>query len=108
VRLWYITSQSDSMCVMPSSQSLSLAVWSTDEGERREEGAREARGGRELRILSVCKVVLALTSKSVEICLSMAGAKQYRDTGFILVPVVGRTFSRGVLVALDCNAPWCS
>jgi hypothetical protein len=96
------------MCVMPSPRSLCLAVWSAHEGERREEGAREAGGGRELRILSVCKVVLTLTSKSVEIGLSMAGAKQYHDTGFILVPVVGRTSSRGVLVALDGNAPWCS
>jgi hypothetical protein len=48
VRLWYITSQSDSMCVMPSPRSLCLAVWSAHEGERREESAREAGGGREL------------------------------------------------------------
>jgi hypothetical protein len=37
--------------------------------------------------LSVRKVVLALTSKSAEIYLSMAGAKQLGDTRFILVPV---------------------
>jgi hypothetical protein len=35
----------------------------------------------------VQKVVPTLTSKSVEIYLSMAGAKQLGDTGFILVPV---------------------
>jgi hypothetical protein len=34
----------------------------------------------------VRKVVLALTSESAEIYLSMAGAKQLSDTGFILVP----------------------
>jgi hypothetical protein len=33
------------------------------------------------RQLSVQKVVPALTSKSVEIYLSMAGAKQHNDTG---------------------------
>jgi hypothetical protein len=33
----------------------------------------------------VRKVVPTLTSKSAEIYLSMAGAKQLRDTGFILV-----------------------
>jgi hypothetical protein len=60
------------------------------------------------RQLSVRKVVPTLTSKSTEIGLSMAGAKQYRDTGFILVPAVGRTSSRGALMALDCNASWCS
>jgi hypothetical protein len=37
-------------------------------------------------VLSVRKVVLTLTSKSVEIYLLMAGAKQLGDTGFILVP----------------------
>jgi hypothetical protein len=37
----------------------------------------------------------------------MAGAKQHDDTDFILVPVVGRTSSRGVLEALYCVAPWC-
>jgi hypothetical protein len=58
--------------------------------------------------LSVRKVVPTLTSKSADIYLSMAGAKQHNDTGFILVPVVGRTSSRGALVALYCGAPWCS
>jgi hypothetical protein len=38
------------------------------------------------RQLSVRKVVPTLTSKSAEIYLSMAGAKQLGDTGFILVP----------------------
>jgi hypothetical protein len=37
----------------------------------------------------VQKVVPALTSKSAEIGLSMDGAKQHYDTGFILVLVVG-------------------
>jgi hypothetical protein len=36
----------------------------------------------------------------VEIYLSMAGAEQHDDTGFILVPVVGRTSSRCALKAL--------
>jgi hypothetical protein len=36
--------------------------------------------------VSVRKVVPTLTSKSAEIYLSMAGAKQLSDTGFILVP----------------------
>jgi hypothetical protein len=36
--------------------------------------------------MSVRKVVPTLTSKSAEIYLSMAGAKQLSDTGFILVP----------------------
>jgi hypothetical protein len=47
------------------------------------------------RQLSVRKVVLTLTSTSVEIYLSMAGARQHVDTSFILVPTVGRTSSRG-------------
>jgi hypothetical protein len=38
------------------------------------------------RQLSVRKVVPTLTSTSAEIYLSMAGAKQLGDTGFILVP----------------------
>jgi hypothetical protein len=60
------------------------------------------------RQLSVRKVVPTLTSKSTEIGLSMAGAKQYYDTGFILVSAVGCTSSRGALVALSCSALWCS
>jgi hypothetical protein len=36
--------------------------------------------------VSVRKVVPTLTSKSAEIYLSMAGAKQLGDTRFILVP----------------------
>jgi hypothetical protein len=36
--------------------------------------------------LSVRKVVATLTSMSAEIYLSMVGAKQLGDTGFILVP----------------------
>jgi hypothetical protein len=36
--------------------------------------------------MSVRKVVPTLTSKSAEIYLSMAGAKQLDDTSFILVP----------------------
>jgi hypothetical protein len=59
------------------------------------------------RQLSVRKVVLTLTSASDEIYLSMAGAKQHDDTGFILVPAVGRTSSRGTLKALYCVAPRC-
>jgi hypothetical protein len=54
------------------------------------------------------KVVPTLIIKSVEIGLLMAAAKQCCDTGFILVPAVGRTSSRGALVALYCNSPWCS
>jgi hypothetical protein len=54
--------------------------------------------------LSVRKVVSTLTSKSAEIYLSMAGAKQHKDTGFILVPAVGHTSSRGALGALYCVA----
>jgi hypothetical protein len=38
----------------------------------------------------------------------MADAKQHYDTGFILVPAVGRTSSRGALGALYRSAPWCS
>jgi hypothetical protein len=45
--------------------------------------------------LSVRKVVPTLTSTSTEIYLSMACAKQHDDTGFILVPTVGRISSRG-------------
>jgi hypothetical protein len=56
----------------------------------------------------VRKVVPTLTSKSAEIGLSMAGAKQHNDTGFILVLVVGRTSSMGALMVLYCVAPWCS
>jgi hypothetical protein len=58
--------------------------------------------------LSLRKVVPTLTSTSVEIGLSLAGAKQHNDTGFILVSAVGRTSSRGAVVALYCGAPWCS
>jgi hypothetical protein len=43
----------------------------------------------------VQKVVSTLTSTSAEIYLLMAGAKQHTDTGFILVPVVGRMSSSG-------------
>jgi hypothetical protein len=57
--------------------------------------------------LSVRKVVPTLTITSAEIYLLMAGAKQHNDTGFILVPVVGRTSSRVALEALYCVAPWC-
>jgi hypothetical protein len=39
-----------------------------------------------MHLLSVRKVVPTLTGKSAEIYLSMAGAKQLDDTGFILVP----------------------
>jgi hypothetical protein len=56
-------------------------------------------------LLSVWNVVPTVTSKSVKIYLSMAGAKQHNDTEFILVPVVGRTSSRGALGALYCVAP---
>jgi hypothetical protein len=59
------------------------------------------------RQLSVRKVVPTLTSKSAEIYLPMAGARQHNDTGFILVPAAGRTSSSGALVALYCVAPWC-
>jgi hypothetical protein len=56
--------------------------------------------------VSVRKVVPTLTSKSVEICLSMAGAKQLVTLGY---PGSGRgcTSSSGVLEALYCVAPWC-
>jgi hypothetical protein len=60
------------------------------------------------RQLSVWKVVLTLTSRCVEIGLSMAGAKQQWDMRFILVPTVGRTSSMCALVVLYCKAPWCS
>jgi hypothetical protein len=53
----------------------------------------------------VRKVVPTLTSMSIEIYLSMAGAKQHNDTGFILVPAVGRMSSRGALEVLYCVAP---
>jgi hypothetical protein len=92
----------DAVAAEPLSSGLERARGRAAGGER-ERGRRRTRAK-----LSVRKVVLTLTSKSVEIGLSMAGAKQYHDTGFILVPVVGRTSSRGVLVALDGNAPWCS
>jgi hypothetical protein len=59
------------------------------------------------RQLSVRKVVPTLTSTSIEIYLLMAGAKQHNDTGFILVPAVGRTSSKVALEALYCVAPWC-
>jgi hypothetical protein len=56
-------------------------------------------------MLSVRKVVPTLTSTSVEIYLSMDGAKQHVDASFILVPAVGRTSnSRGALgVVLHCT-----
>jgi hypothetical protein len=57
------------------------------------------------KVLSVRKVVPTLTSTSAEIYLSMAGAKQHNDMGFILVPAVGRTSSRGALEAMYCVAP---
>jgi hypothetical protein len=44
---------------------------------------------------------------SIEIYLSMAGAKQHNDTSFILVLAVGRTSSRGALKALYCVASLC-
>jgi hypothetical protein len=47
-----------------------------------------------------------ITSMSVVIYLSMAGAKRHNDTSFILVPTVGRTFSRVALEVLYCAAPW--
>jgi hypothetical protein len=55
----------------------------------------------------VGEVVLTLTSKSAEIYLSIAGARQHKDTGFIPVPAVGRTSSRGALGALCCVALLC-
>jgi hypothetical protein len=69
------------------------------------ESRRELKEGRGV---SVRKIVPTLTSRSAQIGLSMAGAKQHWDTRFILVPAVGRTSSRGALVALYCKAPWCS
>jgi hypothetical protein len=62
---------------------------------------------RRSRYLSVRKVVPTLTSTSTEIYLSMAGAKQHNDTGFILVPAVSRTSSRvrsRRCIALHCGA----
>jgi hypothetical protein len=55
--------------------------------------------------LSVRKVVPTLTSTSIEIYLSMAGAEQHNDTGFILVPAMGRTYSSAALEVLYCVAP---
>jgi hypothetical protein len=55
--------------------------------------------------VSVRKVVPTVTSMSAEIYLSMVGAKQHNDVGFILVPVVGRTSSMGALGVLYCVAP---
>jgi hypothetical protein len=49
------------------------------------------------RQLLVRKVVPTLTSKSAEIYLSMAGAKQHNDMRFILILTAGRTSSRGAL-----------
>jgi hypothetical protein len=49
--------------------------------------------------------VSTLTSKSAEIYLSMAGAKQHKWQGFILVPPVGRMSSKGALRVLYCVAP---
>jgi hypothetical protein len=57
------------------------------------------------RQLSMRKVVSTLTSKSAEIYLSMAGAKQHNDMSFIMVWAVGRTSSRGALGVLYCVAP---
>jgi hypothetical protein len=57
--------------------------------------------------VSVQEVVPKLTSESAEIYLSMAGAKQHKDTGFILAPVVGRTSSKGALGALYSVVPLC-
>jgi hypothetical protein len=56
-----------------------------------------SRRARLRQYLSVRKVIPTLTSTSAEIYLSMAGAKQHNDTSFILVPVVGRTSSKGAL-----------
>jgi hypothetical protein len=50
-------------------------------------------------LLSVQKVVPTLTSMSAEIYLSMAGAKQLGDTGFILV------LTRAVRLAVTCSRP---
>jgi hypothetical protein len=62
---------------------------------------------RQLHFVPVRKVGPTLISTSAKIYLSMAGAKQHNDTGFILVPAVGRTSSRGALEALYCVAPLC-
>jgi hypothetical protein len=56
----------------------------------------------------VRKVIPTLTSTSAEIYLSMDGAKQHNDTGFIMVPAVDRMSSRDALKALYCVAPLCS
>jgi hypothetical protein len=55
-------------------------------------------------LLLVLNVVPTLTSTSIEIYLSMAGAEQHNDMGFILVLAVGRTSSRVALEALYCVA----
>jgi hypothetical protein len=58
-------------------------------------------------LVSVRKVVLTLTSKSVEIYLSMAGAKKLGDTGFILVParaVRPAVVCSGHCIVLHCGA----
>jgi hypothetical protein len=57
--------------------------------------------------LSVQKVVPTLTSKSAEIYLSMAGANQLSDTGFILVlagDVRPAVVCSGHYIALHCSA----
>jgi hypothetical protein len=59
------------------------------------------------RQLSVRKVVPTLTSRCVEIYLSMAGAKQLVTRYFYPGSGRGRTSSRGVLGALYCVALWC-
>jgi hypothetical protein len=56
------------------------------------------------RQLSVRNVVPPITNTSFEIYLSIASAKQYDDTDFILVPAMGRTSSRGALKVLYYNA----
>jgi hypothetical protein len=59
------------------------------------------------RHLSVRKVILTLTSKSVEIYSSMAGAKQLDDTSFILVlagAVRPAVVCSGHYIALHCGA----
>jgi hypothetical protein len=60
-----------------------------------------------VRQLSVRKVVPTLTSKSTEIYLSMAGAKQHNDMGLPWFRPQGRMSSMGALGALYCVTSWC-
>jgi hypothetical protein len=66
-----------------------------------------SREGLERSLLSVRKLIPTLTSESVEIYPSMAGAKQLSDTSFILVPagaVRPAVMCSGHYIVLHCGA----